>query len=128
MKKLISIALAGTIALTVGCSPKAESTPKVEPTKYTAYGRYYTDGTVITNDGHVWGYKTNHISDRTPTDHMPIWIGFSDNGTPNDITDDIILGVVYDVNTAIYDSLESTLSEQYNVERSGNYIRVKENN
>lgn len=123
MKKLVSIALAGAMTLTIGCS---KTNAKVEPQTYTAYGRYYTDGTVITNDGHKWGYHTNLISNRTPTDNMPIWIGFSDNGTPDNIKDDIILGVVYDVNTAIYDSLESTLSEQYDVERNGNYIRIEE--
>jgi hypothetical protein len=128
MKKFISLALASTMALTVGCSAKAEPpTPKVESTRYTAYGRYYTDGTVITNDGNEWGYSTDTISDKTPTDGMPVWVGFDDNGTPNEITDDIILGLVYDRNTAIYDALETTLSDEFVLEREGNNIKIKEN-
>ena len=32
--------------------------------KYTAYGRYYTNGTVITNDGNEWEYSTA-LSDKS---------------------------------------------------------------
>ena len=129
MKKILSIAIAGTMALTVGCSTqKVEPTPKPEPQTYTAYGRYYTDGTVITNDGNEWRYSTDTISDRTPTDGMPIWIGFDDNGTPNEVTDDNILGVVYDRNTAVYDELETALGDSFEIERDGNNIRIKEDN
>ena len=103
-----------------------ETTPKVEPTRYTAYGRYYIDGTVITNDGNEWLYSTDVISDKTPTDNMPVWIGFDDNGTPADITDDIVLGLVYDVYTAIYDALETELSKEFELERDGNNIQIKE--
>ena len=102
-----------------------EVEPKVH-TRYTAYGRYYTDGTVITDDGNEWSYATDTISDKTPTDNMPIWIGFDDNGTPTDITDDIILGLVYDVYTAIYDALETELSTKFELERDGNNIHIKE--
>jgi hypothetical protein len=83
---------------------------------------------VITDDGNEWSYTTDTISDTTPTDHMPIWIGFDDNGTPNDITDDVILGLVYDVNTAIYDALETELSKEFELERDGNNIRIGGNN
>ena len=105
----------------------AESNPteKVH-TRYTAYGRYYTDGTVITDDGNEWSYATDTISDKTPTDNMPVWIGFDDNGTPTDITDDIILGLVYNVYTAIYDALETELSKEFELERDDNNIYIKE--
>ena len=99
--------------------------PKVH-TRYTAYGRYYTEGTVITDDGNEWGYSTDLISDKTPVDNMPVWIGFDDNGTPTDITDDIVLGLVYDVYTAIYDALETELSKEFELERDGNRIQIKE--
>ena len=98
--------------------------PTVEHTRYTAYGRYYIDGTVITNDGNEWAYSTDTISDQTPTDAMPVWIGFDDNGTPTDITDDIILGLVYDRNTAIYDDLETALGDKFELERDGNNIHI----
>ena len=99
--------------------------PKVH-TRYTAYGRYYTEGTVITDDGNEWGYSADLISDKTPVDNMPVWIGFDDNGTPTDITDDIVLGLVYDVYTAIYDALETELSKEFELERDGNHIQIKE--
>ena len=130
MKKSIIKAMAltltvGAFLMTTACSTKAEPAPEVEPQTYTAYGRYYVDGTVITNDGNEWGYNANTISDRTPYDSMPVWIGFSDNGTPDDITDDVILGLVYDRNTAIYDQLETELSEDFELERNGNEIRIQ---
>lgn len=117
----LAIATALTFGFYIGKS-------KVEPThnKYTAYGRYYTDGTVITNDGNEWAYSTDLISNQTPTNDMPVWVGFDDNGTPDDITDDIILGLVYDRETAIYDNLETALSDKFKLERNDNNIRIKE--
>lgn len=124
MKKLLALTLmVGAFLMTMGCT-KMEA-PKVESQQYTAYGRYYTEGIVITNDGNEWEFSTDTISDKTPTDAMPIWIGFDDNGTPNEITDDIILGVVYDRNTAIYDDLETALSDKFELEREGNNIHIK---
>ncbi len=123
-KKMIALTLAvGAFLMTTGCT-KAE-TPKAESIRYTAYGRYYTDGTVITNDGNEWAYSTDTISDHTPYDAMPVWVGFDDNGTPTDITDDIILGLVYDRNTAIYDELETALGDKFELERDNNNIYIK---
>lgn len=124
MKKLLALTIIlCTIAILVGCDTTPQSDPQVH-TRYTAYGRYYLDGTVITNNGNEWAYSTDTISDKTPTDAMPIWIGFDDNATPDDITDDIILGVVYDRNTAIYDDLEGALSDKFDLERDGNNIKI----
>lgn len=125
MKKMLLLALAGAMSLSIGCS-KAEPTPKAESQRYTAYGRYYTNGTVITNDGNEWSYSTDIISDKTPTDAMPVWVGFDDNGTPNNVEDDIILGLVYDRETAIYDALETALGDTFELERNGNNIKIKE--
>ena len=123
MKKLLALILImGAFLIFTGCSSE------VEPQHYTAYGRYYTKGEVITNDGNVWEYHTESISDKTPADAMPVWVGFSDNGTPADIADDIILGLVYDRNTAIYDDLENALGDSFQLEREGNNIRIKEKN
>ena len=95
-----------------------------EASAYTTYGRYYIDGTVITDDGNEWSYSTDTISNQTPTDNMPVWVGFSDNGTPNNITDDIILGLVYDLETAIYDDLETAFSDKFEFTREGNNIHI----
>lgn len=129
MKKLIALALVvGAFLIATGCtSTKSSPTPQ-ESQRYTAYGRYYTEGIVITNDGNEWSYSTDTISDKTPTDAMPVWIGFDDNGTADDITDDIILGLVYDRETAIYDQLETALSDKFELERDGNNIKIKGGN
>lgn len=144
MKNIIKTAAltlsVGAILMSTGCTTKTElisiedATPElvsisnIEPQTYTAYGRYYTDGTVITDDGYDalgWEYSTDTISGMTPYDAMPVWIGFSDNGTPDYIKDDIILGLVYDRETAIYDELEATLDDEFELERDGNNIRIQ---
>lgn len=127
MKKLVALALVvGAFLMTTGCASDVAPKPTPAPSvRYTAYGRYYTNGTVITDDGNVWTYSTDSISDQTPTDAMPVWAGFDDNGTPADITDDIILGLVYDRNTAIYDELETALSDKFELDREGNNIKIQ---
>ena len=45
-------------------------------------------------------------------------------GTPDDIYDDEILGLVLDRETAIYDNLEEELSENFTVERDGNVLTI----
>lgn len=131
MKKSLALTLTiSTLLTTVGCT-KTELTPQVESTKYTAYGRYYTDGSVITNVGNdalLWEYSTDTISGQTPYDGMPVWIGFDDNGTPDTLKDDIIIGLVYDRNTAIYDDLEDILSEEFELESIENNIHINGGN
>lgn len=127
MKKLIKTTAltlsVGAFLMTTGCTTKAEPI-KTESRLYTAYGRYYTDGSVVTNDGNEWGYDANTISDRTPYDGMPVWVAFDDNNTPDNIIDDIILGLVYDRETAIYDQLETALSDSFEIERTNNNIHI----
>lgn len=124
--KVTAITLTIATALTFGFCISKNKMESIETphNKYTAYGRYYTDGTVITNDGNEWGYSTDTVSDQTPYDNMPVCVGFDDNGTPNDITDDIILGLIYDRETAIYDNLETALSDKFELERNYNNIRI----
>lgn len=52
---------------------------------YTAQGLHLDNGTIITTDGNEWGYDTDIQG--------CIEITFSDNGTPNDIYDDIIISI-----------------------------------
>jgi hypothetical protein len=101
-----------------------ETVPTVESTRYTAYGRYYTDGNIAVNDSICYPYHTDVISDQTPTDGMPVIAVIDDNSTPDDIADDIVLGLVYDRNTAIYDELESALSDKFELKRDGNNIHI----
>lgn len=95
-------------------------------TKYTQYGRYYTDDTLITNDGNEWGYNTDEVSNISVYDNMPVWVAFDDNGTPDDVTDDTILGMVYDRTTACMDTLERELSDLYTLSRKGNIITISQ--
>lgn len=95
-------------------------------TRYTQYGRYYTDGTLITDDGNEWGYNTDEVSNISVYDNMPVWVAFDDNGTPDDVTDDTILGMVYDRTTACMDTLERELSDLYTLSRKGNIITISQ--
>ena len=116
MKKLVLILLM-MLSLTACSTSQPHS-------RYITQGRYYTNGTVVTTDGNEWLYSTDSISDKTPHDAMPINVAFDDNGTPNNIYDDIILGVTWDITTNIYDDLEAALSDKFEVERDGNYIHI----
>lgn len=125
MKKLIALALvAGAFLMTTGCADRQETAPKVH-TRYVTQGHYYAEGTVITTDGNIWDYQTDIISDKPSYDHQAVNVGFDDNGTPDDITDDVILGLTWDVATSIYDDLESALSDSFQLERDGNNIQIK---
>ena len=126
MKKKIAIALVGVTMLLSGCTKESQVIAEVHPVTYVTAGRYYTDGTVVTEDGNVWGYFQDIISEKESYDDEPIYALFDDNGTPDNIYDDEILGVVLDRETAIYDELEVALSDSFTVERNGNIISVKE--
>lgn len=129
MKKKIAIALVGATMLLSGCTKEPQVIAEVKPVESATYitaGRYYTCGEVITEDGNIWGYFQDIISEKESYNNEPIFALFDDNGTPDNIYDDEILGVVLDRETAIYDALEVALSESFNVERNGNIISVKE--
>lgn len=126
MKKLLTLSLFASILLTA-CSaqPQAPTEDPAPHNRYITTGRYYTNGSVVTADGNEWGYSTDTISDRPAENAMPVYIAFDDNGTDN-IYDDSILGLVLDLETYIYDRLESTLSESeaFTIERDGNNIHI----
>lgn len=88
MKKLL-IALLAVLCLT-GCS----SAPKAESTMYIVAGWYYIDGEVITEDGNIWGYSQDIISEAPSYDDEPVLAVFDDAGTPDNIYDDEIVGLV----------------------------------
>ena len=108
--------------LFTGCSQKGN----LEHTTRIVSGRYYTSGEVITEDGNVWGYSQDIISERESYDNEPIFALFDDNGTPENIYDDEIYGVVLDRETEVYDRLEAELSKSFTVERNGNIISISE--
>lgn len=126
MKNKIILALVGATMLLSGCTKEPQVIAEVENTTYITAGRYYTCGEVITSDGNIWGYSQDIISEAPSYDDEPIYALFDDNGTPDSIYDDEILGVVLDRETAIYDELETALSENFAVERNGNVISVSQ--
>lgn len=124
MRKAI-LALSLCSIILSGCGAKGNDTaPEPVHEQYMTTGRYYTEGSVITNDGNIWGYQTEIISDKPAYDNEPVYVVFDDNGTGTDIYDDVILGLIFDVNTAIYDALETELSNSFELEREGNNIRI----
>lgn len=129
MKKsnVIAIALAVLVAICVTVIvmrftlSKSVENPHEQ---YVSHGRYYTNGVVVTDDGNEWNYTAEIISEKEVYDEEPVYIVMDDNGTSENITDDIILGLVKDVNTAIYDTLETELSDSFEIERNGNKINI----
>lgn len=79
MKKITFILFLCAIILS-GCGAK-------ETSNYVAQGNYYSDGTVITNDGNIWDYQTEMSNGN-------VHVVFNDNGTTNNIYDDIIVDLI----------------------------------
>ena len=120
-KKIILQAIAMSILLT-GCN---NVQPEVEHTRYATQGRYYTNNICEDANGNMWEYSTTTISNMNVYDGMPVYIGFDNAGTPDNIYDDEVLGLVYDRETAIYDELEKVLAESFEIERNNNNIHIK---
>lgn len=77
--------------LSGACATTAPSTPV---NVYTLDGIYCVDE-VYTSDGNHWSYDMlDYVGDTPAYDGMPVTVWLSDNGTPDDMTDDIILGLV----------------------------------
>ena len=118
MKKTM-ILVTMMMAILCGCksTPQGAELPMAEPTAeshvadtYVLHGYYYTEGYVVDSNGERWDYQTDMVSDTEVYDHMPVYMGMSDNCTPDDIYDDIVKGLVYDRTTAIMDALEDELA------------------
>ena len=76
--------------LTGACATTA---PSASVNIYTVDGIYCVDE-VITGDGNRWGYDMlDYVGDVPAYDGMPVTVWLSDNGTPDDVTDDVILAL-----------------------------------
>lgn len=102
----------------------------MEEHKNREYKQYmlsgYNDGgsAWVDEEGEEWIYRTEEVSEVAVYDGMPVFLFFNDNGTPDDRYDDEIIGILYDRETAIYDELETSLSEAFELSREGNNIRI----
>lgn len=89
MKVIAALMLAAQ--LTSACATTA---PSASANVYTLDGIYCVD-TVYTSDGNHWGYDmVDYVGDVPAYDGMPVTVWLSDNGTPDDMTDDVVLGLV----------------------------------
>lgn len=71
----------------------ATTAPSASANVYTLDGIYCVD-TVYTSDGNRWGYDmVDYVGDTPTYDGMPVTVWLSDNGTPDDVTDDVILAL-----------------------------------
>ena len=67
--------------------------PSASANVYTLDGIYCVDE-VYTSDGNHWSYDMVDTIDGIPAyDGMPVTVWLSDNGTPDDVTDDVILAL-----------------------------------
>lgn len=77
--------------LTGACATTA---PSASAHVYTLDGIYCVDE-VYTSDGNRWDYDMlDYVGDTPAYDGMPVTVWLSDNGTPDDVTDDVVLGLV----------------------------------
>ena len=77
--------------LTGACATTA---PSASANVYALDGIYCVDE-VFTSDGNRWGYDmVDYVGDTPAYDGMPVTVWLSDNGTPDDVTDDVVLGLV----------------------------------
>lgn len=121
LKKMMIPVIALSVLLT-GCS---NVKPEVEHTRYVVQGRYYTNNICEDTTGNLWEYSTDTVSNTAVYDSMPVYICLDDAGTPDNIYDDEVLGLVYDRETSVYDQLEDALSSSFELERDGNNIRIQ---
>lgn len=83
---MLAAQLTGAYATT---APSASTNVNV----YTLDGIYCVD-TVYTSDGNHWSYDMlDYVGNVPAYDGMPVTVWLSDNGTPDCVTDDIILAL-----------------------------------
>lgn len=61
---------------------------RIGDNKRVAQGCYHDNGTIITSDGHIWGYESDTLANGSLVE-----VTFGENYTMLDLTDDIILDV-----------------------------------
>ena len=72
----------------------ATTAPSASASAYTLDGIYCVDE-VFPSAGNRWGYEVLDTIDGIPAyDGMPVTVWLSDNGTPDNVTDDVILALV----------------------------------
>ena len=71
----------------------ATTAPSASANVYTLDGIYCVDE-VFTGDGNHWSYEIlDYVGDVPSYDGMPVTVWMSDSGTPDDVTDDVIIAL-----------------------------------
>ena len=124
MKKLALIVML-LANMFIGLQAQAPELRVREPERYEADCRYDTNGCLVTTSGEVFIYHTDKVSGKAVYDGMPVWACFDDNGT-DQLEDDVVIGLVYDRETAMFDAFEKSFSEvdDWNITREGNNIHI----
>ena len=81
-----AITVYGIIGVYDNMQTTPEVNPKTQPLIREVYATYDDENIVIDEYGYLWEWDTTLMGDKTI---VKLWI--SDCGTPNDITDDIII-------------------------------------
>ena len=90
MTAKILAALMLAAQLTGACATTA---PSASANVYTLDGIYCVD-TVYTSDGNHWSYDMlDYVGDVPAYDGMPVTVWMSNSGTPDNVTDDVILAL-----------------------------------
>lgn len=127
-KALVTVLTLATLAGLTGCTRTPEPEPPATVTKYITRARY-TAPQLTTADGNLWSYDGAVQGENIPEHHQtntPVYAVFHDNGTPDELTDDVVCGLVFDRETAIYDDLYQTFSNDpyFTVDREGNTLHI----
>lgn len=94
MLATISVKVIAALMLAAQLSGACATTaPSASANVYTLDGIYCVD-TVYTSDGNHWSYDMlDYVGDVPAYDGMPVTVWLSDNGTPDCVTDDVILAL-----------------------------------
>ena len=94
MLATISVKVIAAIMLAAQLSGACATTaPSSSANVYTLDGIYCVD-TVFTGDGNHWEYDmVDYVGNIPAYDGMPVTVWLSNNGTPDDVTDDVILAL-----------------------------------
>ena len=94
MKKLLMVVLACLLMVVATGCEEVEEPDALEPVIRIVPGSYYTAGHVITDDGNIWDFSQDIISEAPSYDNEPVYALIDDAGTPDHIYDDEIIGLV----------------------------------
>lgn len=80
---LVAVGILACMISIAGCKKKGPAQ------RFMISGTYFADGTILTDDGHEWGYEPGLVIG----DYARVLVSMSDAGTPDCREDDLIIGI-----------------------------------